>query len=101
MFSWKRYPKRLLIRTEPSAAGRGLGVINRKYFEYATWEPLLSTEMGRGQYGRFVALMVERIRLQETNYDEIIGFVWLVATEHNWDFMKVAMPCLPKLKEQW
>ena len=70
------------------------------YFEPATWEPLLGSEMGRGQYGKFVALMVERIRSKESSYEEIRSFVRLVATEHNWDFMKVALPFLPQLEEQ-
>ena len=92
--------QRLLNCSGCSTPGRGLGVISRKYLEPATWEPLLSTEMGRGRYGKFVASMVERIRAKESNYDEIRNFVHLVATEHNWDFMRVAMPFLPELKEQ-
>ena len=100
MSEWKQPHQGLLKCSEPSATGRGLGVINRKYFEPATWEPLLSTEMGRGQYSKFVASMIERIKLKESSYDEIRSFVHLVATEHNWDFMNVAMPSLPELKDQ-
>ncbi|KAL9137457.1 MAG: hypothetical protein Q9175_001346 [Cornicularia normoerica] len=99
MSIWKQPHQRLLQCSEPSATGRGLGVINRKYFESATWEPLLGTEMGRGQYSKFVASMIERIRAKESSFDEIRSFVHLVATEHNWNFMEVAMPFLPELKE--
>ena len=100
MSEWKQPDQRLVKCSEPSVSGRGLGVINRKYFESTTWEPSLSTEFGRGQYGKFVALMIERIRFKESSYDEIKSFVHLVAAEHNCDFMKVAMPYLPELKEQ-
>lgn len=100
MSEWKQPHQRLLNCSEPSATGRHLGFINRKYFEPTTWEPLLSTEMGRAQYSKFVASMIDRIRVKESSYDEIRNFVHLVATEHNWDFMKVAMPYLPELKEQ-
>lgn len=65
--------------SELSATGRGLGVINRKYFESATWEPLLSNEIGRGQYSKFVAAMIERIRVKESSLDEIRSFVHLIA----------------------
>lgn len=44
--------------------------------------------------------MIDRIRIKESSYDEIRNFVHLVATEHNWDFLKVAMPYLPELNEQ-
>ena len=92
---------RLLECSEPTpVSGRSLGFINHKYFEPATWEPLLSTEMGRGQYGKFVASMIDRIRLKESSSDEVRRFIRLVATEHNWDFMKVAMPYLPELREK-
>lgn len=100
MPEWKQPDQRLVKCSEPNVRGRGLGVINRKYFEPTAWEPLLSTEFGRGQYGKFVTLMVERIRFQESSYDEIKSFVHLVAAEHNCDFMEVAMPHLPELKEQ-
>lgn len=101
MSKWEQPHQRLLECSEPSAIGRDLGFINRKYFEPATWEPLLRTAMGRGQYGKFVASMIERIRVKESSYDEIRNFVHLVATEQNWDFLKVAMPYLPELKEQY
>lgn len=100
MSEWKQPHQRLEKCIEPRATGRGLGIINRKYFEPATWEPLLSTEMGRGQYSKFVASMIERIQLQESNYDEIRSLVHLVATEHNWDFMTIALPRLPELKDR-
>lgn len=79
MAEWKHPHRRPLKCSEPSAIGCGLGVINRKFFESDTWEPLLSTEMGRGQYSKFVASIVERIRLKESSYDEIRSFVHLVA----------------------
>lgn len=100
MSQWENPPQHLIRCSEPSATGRELGVINRKYFEPATWEPLLSTDMGRGQYSKFVTSMIERIRAKESSCDEIRSFVHLVATEQNWDFMRVAMPHLPELKEQ-
>ena len=71
--------RRLPECSEPSATGRDLGVIHRKHFESATWEPLLSTEMGRGQYSKFVASMIERIHLKESSCDEIRSFVDLIA----------------------
>lgn len=75
MIEWKQPHRRPLKCNEPSA----LGVINRKYFESATWEPLLSTEIGRGQYSRFVASIVERIRSKESSCDEIRSFLHLIA----------------------
>lgn len=100
MSEWIQPNQWVLHKSEPKVAGRSLGIISRDFFEPAKWESLLSTEMGRGQYSRFVASMVERIRAKESSYDEIRSFVHLIATEHNWDFMKVAMPYLPELKEQ-
>lgn len=100
MSEWEQPHQRVMNYSEPRATGRGLGLINRRYFEPTTWEPLLSTEIGRGQYGKFVASMIGRIRVKESSYDEIRKFVHLVATEHNWEFMRVAMPYLPELKEQ-
>ena len=79
MSGWAQPRRQLLERSKPSAAGRDLGVINRKYFEPATWEPLLGTEMGQGQYSKFVASMIERIHLKESSYDEIRSFIRLIA----------------------
>ena len=78
MFELVQPRERPLKYGEPSATGRGLGYINPKYLEPATWEPLLCTDMGRGQYCRFVASMIERIRVKESNFDEIKRFVHLV-----------------------
>lgn len=100
MSKWERPDPWLVKISEPFSTGRDLGTINKRYFEPATWETLLTCEMGRGQYSKFVALMMERIRTKESTYDETKSFVSLVATEHNWDFMKVAVPYLPELKEQ-
>ena len=100
MSGWEHPRQGLLDCREPITTGSGLGIINRKYFEPATWDPLLSTEMGRTQYGKFVSAMVERIHIKESNFDEIRSFVHLVGTEHNWDFMRIAMPYLPELKEE-
>ena len=74
--------------------GRDLGVIHRKYFEPATWEPLLSTEMGRGQYSKFVASMIERIHLKESSCDEIRSFVRLIAvcTVRSCPFLRIPQP---------
>ena len=99
MSEWKQ-PYHVFKYCEPSIPGPGLGIINRKYFDPATWEPLLNTAAGRGQYSKFVTLMVERIRSKESSCDETRNFVNLVATERNWDFLKVAMPHLPELTEQ-
>ena len=80
--------------------GLGLGLVNRRYFETATWEHLLGHEMGRFQYEQFVACMVERIRAKECSLDEIRSFVHLVASSANRDFLRLALPYLPELKEQ-
>lgn len=94
MSGWVQPRRRLLEYSEPSATGRDLGVINRKFFEAATWEPLLSTEMGRGQYSKFVASMVERIHLKESSYDEIRSFVHLIAvcTFRSSPFLRTPQP---------
>lgn len=79
---------------EPSVTGRDLGFIHRKYFEPATWEPLFRTEMGRGQYSKFVASMIERIHLKESSYDEIRSFVHLIAVCTFWScpFLRKPQP---------
>ena len=100
MSGWEQPHPRQLQLSEPSAVGRDLGFINPKHFESATWEPLLKTDVGRRQYCKFVAAMIERIRAQESSCDEVKSFVRLVVTEHNWDFLKVASPYLPELREQ-
>ena len=86
--------------SELSTTRRNLKAINRKYFDPATWEPLFSTKTGRDEYGKFATLMVERIQSNESSYQEIRSFVHLAATEDNWDFMNLATPYLPELKEQ-
>lgn len=96
MSGWAQPRRRLLDWGGLSATGRDLGVINRKYFESATWEPLLSIEMGRSQYSRFVASMIERIRLKESSYGEIRSFVHLieVCTVRSSPFLRVPQPGL-------
>lgn len=99
MSEWQEPGQRLVECSEPWVTGRGLGVISRKYFKPVTWEPLLSTEVGRGQFSKFVTVMVERILLKESNYDELQDFIDLVANQHNCDFTTVALPRLPELND--
>lgn len=69
--------------------------INPNYFVPATWEPL--DDVGKIQYGKFVAWMIERVQYNECTWLDVRRLVHLIATEHNWDFMNIAMPHLPDI----
>ena len=82
------------------AVGKGLGVISSKFFEPETWTPLLRDTMGRGRYGQFITAMIGRIKLQESNPDEVRNFVNLVASDVNHDLMSVALPHMPNWEDE-
>ena len=67
--------------------------VHEMWFEHDTWEPLDAE--GKVQYGRFVAGMIERIENDRCTWPEVMNLFHLITTEHNWDFMDVAMPHLP------
>ena len=80
---------------ESNATGDSPITVRPRYFEPAAWEPL--SAVGKVQYGKFVAGMIERVQHNVCSWLEVRRFVHLIATEHNWDFMNVAMPHLPVL----
>ena len=76
-----------------------MGTIHPRLFETTTWEPMLTYDVGRRQYGKFVAAMLERIRAGESPTDEVRKFTELMTTNHNWQFLSVAEPHIPELKD--
>ena len=87
--------QQLTMGSVPNAIDSSPRTIKPRCFVPATWEPLNAE--GKVEYGKFVAWMIERVQRNECTSLEIKKFVHLIATEHNWDFMNVAMPHLPKL----
>ena len=87
--------QQLTMGSVPNAIDYSPRTVPPQYFVPATWK-LLSAE-GRLRYSNFVELMIRRIQRNECTWLEVREFVHLVATEHNWDFMNLAMPHLPSL----
>ena len=80
--------------------GQGLGDISSKYFEPTTWTNLIKHAEGQAQYQKFVKSMVGRIKLEESNADEIRAFVSLVASDVDHRLMSVALPYMPEIREE-
>ena len=89
---------KLLATVDPGGPGLGLGKIADKFFFESTWEPRLSEPMGKVQYAKFVAVMVHRIRGEESCVREVHRFAALLSTERNHDFMRPAVPLIPELR---
>ena len=54
--------------------------------------------MGKFQYGKFVAVMVHRIRGEESCIKEVHNFAELLSTERDVEFMRPAVPLIPELR---
>lgn len=94
----KQSIKELLATVDPGGPGLELGTIAEKFFWACTWEPRLSEPVGKVQYGKFVAVMVHRIRGEESCIKEVHHFVELLSTERNLEFMRPAVPLIPELR---
>ena len=88
-------PQQLTMGSVPNAVEDSPMIINPIYFVPAMWEPL--NDVGKIKYGKFVAWMIERVQNNDCTWLEVRHLVHLIATEHNWDFMNLAMPHLPDL----
>ena len=94
----KKSIEELLATVDPGGPGLGLGRIAEKYFLESTWELRLLEPTGRIQYAKFVAIMVRRIRGEESCIREVHRFAGLLSTERNHGFMKPAVPLIPELR---
>lgn len=92
---WPEIQNGEVFKGENYPVGKGLGIINPKNFEPATWTPLLKSATGQGQYGRFIALMMGRINLQESPPDEVRSFVNMVTSDVSHDLLYYALPHMP------
>ena len=88
----------LLATADPGGAGLGLGKIADKFFFESTWAPRLLEPMGKVQYAKFVAIVIHRIRGEESCVREIHRFAELLSTERDHEFMKPAVPLIPELR---
>ncbi len=87
------------LKSNINIPGRGLGKVHPKVLESATWVERIDTFGGQCQYGKFVEAMMNRIRFEESNLQEIRRFIDLVATDENWNFLRVAQSRIPELGE--
>lgn len=87
--------RQLTTGSVPNIIEYNIPTVEPIFFQPATWEPL--KDKGKVQYGQFVALMIERVQNNWCTWLEVRSLVFLIATEHNWDFMNLAMPHLPEL----
>ena len=94
----KQSIKEMLATVDPGGPGLGLGTIAESLFWASTWESKLSEPMGKVQYGKFVAVMVHRIRGEESSITEVHHFAELLGIERNHDFMRPAVPLIPELR---
>ena len=67
-------------------------------FELTSWVPL--NRVGKIRYIEFVKWMIKRVQYNQCTWLECRRLIDLIATEHNWDFMNLAMGHLPKLNER-
>ena len=75
----------------------GSGPIADHFFVPDTWTSLLSSPLHWIKYKRFVAVMVHRIRAEESSPDEVQKFATLLGTKWYYGFMKPALPLIPEL----
>jgi len=96
---WEEPRDAHLLRKEPFIEGVGWGSLDPKRLQPETWKSLLLSDMGRGQYRKFVTQILNRIRYEESNLDEIKQFADMIGSKENPDFMRVAIPAIPELNE--
>ena len=86
------------LKSDLHVPGRGLGQIYPSRFETATWIPRINLHDGQQQFGKFVDAVMNRIRFEESNPEEVRQFVKLIASDENWILLRVAVPRIPELK---
>lgn len=99
MDTWEELENVESLKSNLNFPGRGLGKVHPRVLESATWAWRIDTFGGQRQYGRFVEAMMNRIRFEESNLEEIKGFIDLIATDENWNFLRVAQSHIPELGE--
>ena len=86
------------LKSNLQVPGRGLGQIHPSRFETVTWIPRINLHDGQQQFGKFIDAVMNRIRFEESNPEEVRQFVKLIASDENWIFLRVAVPRIPELK---
>ena len=99
MDMWEELENVESLKSNINVPGRGLGKVHPKVLKSATWIWCIDTFGGQCQYGKFVEAMMNRIRFEESNPEEIRRFVDLMATDENWNFLRVAQSHIPELGE--
>ena len=95
---WEEPENAKSLKSDLQVPGRGLGHINASQFETATWLSHIKLPPGQEQFGKFVDVMMNRIRFEESNSEEVRQFVKLIASDEDWTFLRVAIPHIPELK---
>ena len=91
-------PQQPTIGSVPNATQDELMEVHPMCFEPTSWEPLNS--VGKIRYLEFVMWMIKRVQYNQCTWPQCRRLIDLIATEHNWDFMNLAMEYLPKLAER-
>ena len=99
MDNWEELENVESLKCNLNVPGRGLGKVCPRILESATWAWRIDTFEGQCQYGKFVDAMMNRIRFEESNPAEIKKFIDLMATNENWNLLRVAQSHIPELKE--
>ena len=99
MDTWEELENVGSLKSNLNVPGRGLGKVHPRVLERATWVWCIDTFEGQRQYGKFVEAMMNRIRFEESNLEEIKSFIDLMATDENWNFLRVAQPHIPELRD--
>ena len=99
MDTWEELESVELLKSHINVPGCGLGKVHPRVLESATWVWRIDTFEGQRQYGKFVEAMMNRIRFEESNLEEIKGFVDLVGTDEKWNFLRIAQSHIPELRE--
>ena len=99
MDTWEELKSVESLESHLNVPGCGLGKVHPRFLESAIWIWRIDTFEGQRQYGKFVEAMMNRIRFEESNLEEIKSFVDLLATEENWNFFRVAESHIPELGE--
>lgn len=95
---WEEPDNAESLKSDLQVPGSGLGQIHPSRFETTTWIPHINLHDGQQQFGKFVDAMMNHIRFEESNLEEVRQFVKLIASDENWIFLRVAVPRIPELK---
>ena len=99
MNMWEEFESFESLKSNLNVPGRGLGQVHPRILESATWAWRIDSFEGQGQYGKFVEAMMNRIRFEESNPEEIKMFIDLMAADENWNLLRVAQSHIPELRE--